>query len=605
MPSKTDLGTKLSRRQFVESTAAGSLALLGCDASGRRERPNILWLIAEDICPDLGCYGNPDARTPNIDQLAAEGTRFNRAYATAPVCSTSRSAIATGMYQTTIDAHHHRSHRNHGYELPEGVRVFTHYLQDAGYRTSNMRPGGRGGKTDLNFRCDAPFQAASWNQRESGQPFYAQVNFSETHRVFDRFNANPTDPATVQIPPYFPEHAAVREDWAMYLDDMQHLDVQAGRVLERLEQEDLLENTSIFFFGDQGRPLPKGKEFLYEPWLRIPLIVRVPDEYKTPAIRPGAIQDDLVSAIDITAATLKLAGIDVPDHFAGRDFLDPSTPRREYVLAARDRIDDSVDHVRAVCGRRFKYIRNFLPDRPHAQPNAYQATDYPTLRVMRDLFADGNLTSEQALFMASRRPSEELCDLWSDPHELRNLAGLAEHQKILEQMRGVQHRWNKDTGDRGELPEDPRVMAIPEELEYRKQAGGWNTRNYSKCRLSKASARMTVQCSGETNVMRRSVVTDGGDMVLRFSARSSEVAAKELRWDSVTDFHNPDHRVPLAFATDGEWHEVSASFLAKGHLAALRIDFGSAEGEVEFDWIRLYRKRNGTHVLVAEWEFSA
>ena len=275
----------------------------------RRARPNILWLIVEDICPDMGCYGNPDANTTRIDQLAAEGTRFNRAYATAPGWSASRSAIATGMYQTTIDAHHHRSHRRNGSRLE--VPVFTHYLQNAGYHTSNVRdpaPGVRGGKTDFNFRCDPPFEGTDWSHREAGQPFFAQVNFSETHRVFHRFAANPTAPTTVQLPPYYPDHPAVREDWAMYLDDMQHLDVKVGKVLDRLKQENLLEDTIIFFFGDQGRPLPKGKEFLYEPGIHIPLIVRVPQKFKIPTIRPGASKEDLVSTIDITAATLKLAG---------------------------------------------------------------------------------------------------------------------------------------------------------------------------------------------------------------------------------------------------------------------------------------------------------
>jgi len=607
MRNRLGRDARLSRRQFVEAIAA-SLTLIGCQAGGRRQRPNILWLIAEDVCPDMGCDGNPDANTPNIDRLAAEGTRFTRAYTTAPVCSASRSAIATGMYQTTIDAHHHRSHRNDGYRLPEGVRVFTHYLREAGYHTSNVRnvvPGVRGGKTDYNFHCDPPFEATDWDQRKPGQPFYAQVNFSETHRVFHRFTANPTDPQTVHLPPYFPDHPAVREDWAMYMDAMQHLDVKVGKVLDRLKQENLLEDTIIFFFGDQGRPLPKGKEFLYEPGIHVPLIIRVPEKFKIPAVSPGATNDDLVSAIDITAATLKLAGVAVPEHFAGRDFLDPSTPKREYIFAARDRIDDTVDHVRTVCGRRFKYIRNFLPDRPYAQPNAYQDTDYPTLRVMRDLYQEGKLTPEQAVFMAPRRPPEELYDLETDPYELRNLAGVPKHQHTLEQMRGVLDGWIKETGDQGGQPEDPQARVIPEELEYRKQVDGWNTRNYSRCRLSQAAGKMKVQCSGKTNIMRRSIVTEGGEMTVRFSARSSEVAPKELRWDSVMDFHNPENRVPIAFRTDGTWHEVSLAFKAEGYLAALRIDFGEAEGDIEFDWIRLYRKQQGKHVLVAEWDFAA
>lgn len=322
-----------TRRSFLKASAAASLGtfLPGC----RREtaRPNILWIISEDFSPDLGCYGNPLVHTPNLDRLASEGVRFTRAFVTGPVCSASRSAIATGMYQTSIGAHNHRSHRDDNYRLPEGIHVFTHYLRQAGYHTSNVltaAPDVRGtGKNDFNFNVDNPFDGTDWNQRKPGQPFYAQINFSETHRAFKRFPDRPIDPAKVQLPPYYPDHPAVRLDWALYLDTAQHLDVKVGKVLQRLRDEGLEEDTIIIFFSDHGRPMPRGKQFLYEGGIHIPLIVKIPEKYRPQGYKPGTVNDQLVSAIDITATTLALAGVDIPSHMQGLPFYGASAaPRR-------------------------------------------------------------------------------------------------------------------------------------------------------------------------------------------------------------------------------------------------------------------------------------
>ena len=202
-------------------------------------RPNILWLIGEDLSPDLHCYGNSVIRTPHLDRLAAEGMRFDHAYVTGPICSPSRSAILTGMWQIGIDAQHHRSHHRDGYRLPEGIKPFTHYLRQAGYHTSNVVTAAEGvkgtNKTDYNFQLDArPFDGTDWNQRAAGQPFYAQINFSEAHRVWKRDPLHPVDPARITPPPYYPNVPAVREDWAMYYDSIQQLDTAIGKVMERL-----------------------------------------------------------------------------------------------------------------------------------------------------------------------------------------------------------------------------------------------------------------------------------------------------------------------------------------------------------------------------------
>ncbi|GAJ02266.1 unnamed protein product, partial [marine sediment metagenome] len=280
-------------------------------ASARRaskttnRKPNILWILSEDICPDLSCYGTPAVQTPNLDKLAGEGVRFTSAFTTSPVCSTSRSAMITGMYQTTIGVHHHRSHRNDGYTLPKPVRLITDYFRQARYFTANVKtaaPGVKGsGKTDFNFKFSNAFDGSDWNQRQADQPFFAQLSISMTHRgghwktVREKLD-NPVDPAKVKLPPYYPDHPVARDDWATYLNSIQVMDGYVGKILQRLDDEGLSDNTVVIFIGDHGRCHVRGKQWLYDGGIHIPLIVRWPGRLKA-----GQVCDHLVSSIDISA----------------------------------------------------------------------------------------------------------------------------------------------------------------------------------------------------------------------------------------------------------------------------------------------------------------
>jgi len=590
----------LSRRDWLESALAAGVASGGAYCRGRR-RPNIVWMIAEDFSPDLGCYQNKLVHTPNLDRLAAEGVRFTRAFVTGPVCSASRSAIATGMYQTSIGAHHHRSHRDDNYRLPAPVRVFTDYLREAGYHTSNLEHvagiGGTG-KTDFNFVADNVFDGKDWSERRPGQPFYAQVNFPETHRAFKRFTARPVDPSRVELPPYYPDHPAVRLDWALYLDDAQHLDVHAGKVLARLEQEGLAEDTIVFFFGDHGRPMPRGKQFLYDEGIRIPLIVRIPERYRPEGYVPGTVVDDLVSAIDITATTLRLAGVEPPPHMEGRPFFGPGVSRRDFIVAARDRCDETADRIRCVRDRRFKYIRNFYPERPYAQQNVYKDTQYPTLAAMRQLHAKGKLSGPPALFLAPSRPAEELYDLEADPHEIRNLAGRPEHQVRLDRMRRILEEWIRRTGDQGEHPE-PGPMAWDKD---RTEVDGWCTQ--SRCRLAKGAGALRLECFGKGAQMLRSYVAEGGELLLEFRARSREAAIAAIAWGLIERMRDTAFRAPLQFRTDGQWHEYQVRFTASGYLGQLRLECAETPGTIEFASIRLSRRRGGGAERIEEWRFA-
>ena len=429
-------------------------------------RPNILWLIAEDFGQHLGSYGTKEVWTPNLDTLASEGMRFDRFYTTAPVCSPSRSAFMTGMYQTTIGAHNHRSHRDDGFKLPADVRVFTDWLRDAGYYNANVREFPRPiafkgtGKTDWNFSYEGkPFDGDRWEDLKSRQPFYAQVNFQETHRTFHA--PKRADPSKVEIPPYYPDHPVTRADWAEYFDAATELDRKVGLVLKQLERDGLSDNTIIFFFGDNGQAHVRGKQFCYESGLLVPLIIKWPKNIPAPSqYKPGKKSNQLIAAIDLAPTTLEIAGVRKPPGMQGECFLGDSAARpREYVFGARDRCDETVFRFRTVRDMRYRYIRNFTPDRPFLQKNNYKEKQYPVWNLLKELNSEGKLTPEQAQLCAATMPEEELYDLEKDPHEIHNLARDPRSQPVLQRLRQVLEKWIQDSKDQGSVFEPSDVVA--------------------------------------------------------------------------------------------------------------------------------------------------
>jgi arylsulfatase A-like enzyme len=422
------------------------LAIIITTCGGASRRPNILWIVGDDLGVELGCYGVSIMRTPNLDGLAAQGTRFTRCFTTAPVCSPSRSALMTGMFQTTINAHDHRSLTS----LPPDVKPITEYFRQAGYYTVNVKtiePGFEShGKTDYNFKVQKPFDGEDFNELTNHQPFFAELMFMEPHRGSWKPGQSMeyrVDPAKVVLPTYYPDDPVVRKDWAGYLDTIDYLDTKVGRILKLLEARGLDQNTVVFFFGDNGRCHVRDKQWLYEGGLHIPLIVRWPGQLKA-----GAVRDDLISAIDISATSLVLAGVTLPKNMQGQDFLGANAKGRKYIFGARDRCDETVDRIRSVRDDRYKYIRNYMPERPYTQPNAYKERQYPALAVLKRLHAEGKLTPEQELFMADTRPLEEFYDLEADPHEVHNLTNSPEHAKKLKELRDAMEAWMKECDDR-------------------------------------------------------------------------------------------------------------------------------------------------------------
>lgn len=452
-------------------------------AQEKPRRPNILWIIAENIDLDLGCYGAKHVHTPNLDRLAAAGVRFTRVFATAPVCAPSRSAFMTGMYQTSTDTHHMRSHRDDDFRLPAGVRPITHWLEDAGYSTFNIRLILRylvgTGKLDLNFVNEGKvFQADDWSALKRKQPFYAQINTPEVeYDIYDRKSASKprvewvgerehpqiAKPETMTPPPYYPDHPIVRQEWARYLNSVSGMDQRVGRVLEALRTDGLEDDTIVIFFADNGRLEARGIHWCYDSGLRVPMIIRWPRNFPAPeTFRPGSVNDQVISLLDLTATTLALAGLERPRGMQSRIFLGAKAdPSRKYAFSARDRIDETVNRIRSVRDERYRYVRNFMPEQSFTALNRYKEKCFLVMPLMRQLHADGKLTGPALALMSPRLPDEELYDTQTDPHEIKNLAQSkdAAHQEALARLRTALEVWITETGDRGQWPEPPAVVA--------------------------------------------------------------------------------------------------------------------------------------------------
>jgi arylsulfatase A-like enzyme len=412
--------------------------------------PNIVWIVIEDASPHVGCYGETLIKTPNIDRMAREGIRCKNAFVTSPVCSSSRSAMISGMYQTTLGVHNHRSQTSSGkgggnvpyydsYKVPKSVKLIPELLRDAGYYVTNKS------KTDYNFIPTSKlYHGSDWKKAPADQPIFAQFQLSGGK---NRKAKSQADPDKVVLPPYYPDHPVLRQDWGKYLDSWVKTDEEVGRILADLEKAGRLDSTAVFLWTDHGVSHLRGKQFLYEEGIRVPMIIRLPKKQ-----HKGTERDDLIEHIDIAACSLSLADIKIPDYVQGRDFLAADYKPRKFVFAARDRCDETVDILRCVRDSRYKYVRNFMSHVPHAQPSQYK-DGKKILQVIRGLHKEGKLSEQQSRPFASRRPPEELYDLQSDPHELVNLATDPTHRDRLATMRKVLHQRMVETRDMGLIPE--------------------------------------------------------------------------------------------------------------------------------------------------------
>lgn len=468
-----------------------------CSSTGfAGEKPNILWIIAEDMGPELSCYGTVGVQTPVLDDLASRGMRYQNAFTVTPVCSTSRSSFMTGMYAMSIDAHNHRSHRDGSNPLPEGVQVMTDWLREAGYTTANIKKltsdkqlakFHKGtGKTDWNFaypKGKKPFDLKNWDQLKEHQPFYAQVNFSETHRGGAWNDAHQNidsiaDPENLELPAYYPDHPVSRAVWAQYLNTVMAVDKKVGFILDLLKRDQLDQNTIVVFLGDHGRAMPRGKQWPYDSGMHIPLIVYWPEGLNAPleSYKPGSVTDQLVASIDLTAATLDWAGVAIPEKMQGQVFMGHHTAApRDYLFGGRDRGDETVDHIRTVRTKKFRYIKNGYPDRPFLQLNRYKESNYPIIGLLRALHAKGELTGAPAALMNPTRSEEELYDIENDPWEVNNLAMKPEFAAIKAKLAQQVTQWQEEINDQGRIPESIDITAY-NEMQMKKYYDRFNSR---------------------------------------------------------------------------------------------------------------------------------
>ncbi|GMU91522.1 MAG: hypothetical protein AMXMBFR4_05800 [Candidatus Hydrogenedentota bacterium] len=474
--------SNMNRLEFLRCVgAAGASALLAplaatADTRAPR-RPNILWLSCEDMSAHLGCYGDPLAHTPTLDQFARDGIRFTHCFTAAPVCAPNRSCIITGVYPTTLGAHQMRA----GGEgtmtssmpaLPSEIRCFTEYLRDAGYYCSNNS------KEDYNFvtpksAWDDSSNKAHWRNRPSAdQPFFAVFNYTGTHEsggwLNDEAFAERTsrltleqrqDRAKMQIPPYHPDTPVVRENWARHYERITALDYWVADHLAQLKKDGLEDYTIVFFWSDHGDGLPRGKRWLYDSGTHVPVMVRFPKALQTErSLQPGTVDSRLISSIDFAPTVLKLLGLRIPEYMQGQPFFGLNQPKpRKYVFGIRDRMDERYDIIRSVRDRRYRYIRNYEPFKPYGQYLTY-GEQSPIMQELRRLEKEGALTGATQWVAAKNKPVEELYDSLADPHEITNLANDPEHQDALKRLRGVHEKWVRDTDDLGLIPEEQLVL---------------------------------------------------------------------------------------------------------------------------------------------------
>ena len=459
------------------------------------ERPNILWILSEDLSPLMGCYGDPinTGHTPAIDKMAAEGVLFTRTFVPAPVCSACRSALITGVMQTTTGTHQHRSSRTTDGEivpeelrihLPDGVRTIPELMRDAGYFTFNS------GKDDYNFHYDrrvlytvgtpkeyvvglngwqgnrathrSPnFTEDTWNARtDKSQPWFGQIMIWGG-KAKDRHvrEGEKLAPDAVPLPPYFPDTPAHRAAWTTHYNAARGADAQVEEILAQLAADGEMENTIVIFFTDHGNNQSlRHKQFCYEGGVHVPLVI----QGDHPAILTGAVRSELVSALDVSATTLALAGVPLPDYLDGQNLFGDDYQPRTHVISARDRCDYTIDRIRTVRTEKLRYIRNYYPDRPMLQ--AQYRDNLPTVLDLKRLHSEGKLTEYQELHWFGERPEEELYDLEADPHQIDNLATKPEYESELKRHRQILEDWIRETDDQGQYPESTTQLRATYEL---------------------------------------------------------------------------------------------------------------------------------------------
>ena len=414
--------------------------LLAAPCLADASKPNILWITSEDNAAQwVGCYGNEEAQTPRIDALAAGGHRFLHAYSNAPVCAVARSTLLNGAYAPTQGTQHMRSR----HQIPKRYKSYVAHLREQGYYCTNRS------KTDFNFEgndkaiWDECSGKAHYRKRKDGQPFFSVFNFTTTHEssLFPKKRGKRDTrlkPSEISVPPYLPDLPEVRQDFAIYHDNMTKMDSQVGELLDELEKAGLADDTIVFYFADHGGPTPRGKRYLKDTGVRVPLVVHVPEKWKalTP-FKPGEVVEEPVAFVDLAPTVLSLAGLKTPEAMQGRAFLGEhrkEAPKDDMVFLYADRFDEIYGMRRGITDGRWKYIRRFTPQLP-AAPYSYYQFSMPSWVAYRKAWQEGKLSGVHKATWEKPQAVEELFDLQADPWEVKNLADDPAHAGKLVAMR--------------------------------------------------------------------------------------------------------------------------------------------------------------------------
>ncbi|MEL6107919.1 MAG: sulfatase [Planctomycetota bacterium] len=446
----------------------------GVRRSATDSRPNLVLMIADDMnWDDCGCYGHPSIRTPNIDRLASEGLRFEHAYLTTNSCSPSRASIITGRYP------HNTGAEQLHWPIPSGTNTFVQRLKTAGYYTAAagkwhlgdavrdhfdkiyeastagfVLPSGQDGKPSKMIAAQ-PSGCEDWekaiDERDKSKPFFMWLAALDPHREYsDRALDPPHMPSDVIVPPHLPDTPDVREDLRMYYDEIGRLDSYVGKVMAKLSDQGVADNTLVLFISDNGRPFPRDKTTLYDGGIRTPWIVRWPDK-----ITAGETTDALVSSVDIAATFIELSHgseqANAPGFLSsseGKSFAhvlrDSTRSHRQYAFG-EDHWHDYEDHARCVTDGRFKLIRNDYVDLP-STPSADAGRGLSWQNMLK-LNAEGKLKREQKACFRSPRPAWELYDLRRDPGELTNRVDDPAFASVRSRLQKALQRWTKETAD--------------------------------------------------------------------------------------------------------------------------------------------------------------
>lgn len=499
-------------------------------------RPNILWLVTEDISPYIACFGDSTAQTPNLDRLSKEGVRYSNVFDVSGVCAPSRSCLITGMYPSSIGTDNMRTLQafseigipKYSVVLPPQVKMFSELMRRGGYFCTNNA------KQDYQFEApragwDESSRTAHWRNRPAGKPFFSVFNFEVTHesQIWAKKN-DPllADPARVPLPPYYPESPVIRNDVARMYSNIMEMDKQVGLILRQLEDDGLLDKTIIFWFSDNGGPLPRGKREIYDSGLHVPMIIRFPDKQHA-----GTWDRRLISFVDFAPTVLSLAGLSIPEYMQGQAFLGKSKApeSRKYIYAARDRMDSEYDMVRAVRDNRYKYIKNFQPEKPYIQNIKYRKQ----MDLMQELLRferEGKLNEIQKLWFRKTKDREELFDTQNDPFELHNLAGDPRYAAKLKELSTELDKWMKFTGDKGFIPEKKWVESMwPGMIQPVTEAPQFKTKNEQVsivCTTPGASISYQVVNAGQKLNPRKWMVYTGEPLEIKSGQKLVAVAER-------------------------------------------------------------------------------